>query len=305
MNQYSDKELIQELNKRLKQKQVAIKEAEKLNDQLKNVNQKLEEAEALKSHFISNIRNQIINPFASILGLSKNIMLLNKDDLEKVKKMSKMIYAEAFELDFQLKNIFAAAKIEAGDSHPEILRVNIIELIENVIFTFKHRADEKQIKVKLINEIECDESEKKYFNTDPLKFQLILSNLLSNAIEYSSAANKVEVITKCDNNKLMLIVKDYGIGIDEVDQRIIFDRFKRLDTSINSINRGHGLGLSVTKSLVDILEGEIHLHSQKTQGSVFTVTLPEKEVSPEMEDFTDGGDEFFFDDDDDEEMENF
>ena len=87
---------------------------EELSNELKLVNQKLKESEAMKDHFVSNIRNEIINPFSSIIGLSKNIMQAHKEDWTRVITMVTMIHDEAFCLDLQLRNIFMAASIEAG-----------------------------------------------------------------------------------------------------------------------------------------------------------------------------------------------
>ncbi|MFP4048152.1 MAG: hypothetical protein ACLFT4_10400, partial [Bacteroidales bacterium] len=100
----TDQELINELKKRFEQNKRSLQEVKQLNDQLKRVNKKLEDSEALKSHFISNITNEIINPFSSIIGLARNIMSLGKADWKQVKSMVSMIYYEAFNLNFQLRN---------------------------------------------------------------------------------------------------------------------------------------------------------------------------------------------------------
>ena len=115
MSDLTDKELIDELKKRFEVNKQTLNEVQELNDELRKVNRKLEDSEALKSHFISNITNEIINPFASILALSKNILSVDKENWKKVITMVSLIYSEAFNLDFQLRNIFVAAKLEAGE----------------------------------------------------------------------------------------------------------------------------------------------------------------------------------------------
>ena len=77
------------------------------------------------------------------------------------------------------------------------------------------------------------------------------------------------------------MVKDYGTGISESNQQIIFDRFKRLDTGINSLNRGHGLGLSINKALIDMLNGTIDIKSKIAEGASFIVTIPENQGETE------------------------
>lgn len=289
-----NEDLIRLLTIRLAENSADKQQIQELNEQLKTVNKKLEEAEGVKSHFISNVRNQIINPFASVLGLSKNILQLKQGDWKKVEKMTNLIYSEAFELDFQLKNIFAAAKLEAGDTMIECNQVDVVQLMEDIITTFEYRAEQKQIQIKLITNLDLDDGGAFHFHTDPLKIDLIISNLLANAIEYSSATNTVELVVSMAGEMLQIAVRDEGIGIDEIDLRIIFDRFKKLDTSINSINRGHGLGLSVCKSLIDLLEGTIDVESKKTVGSTFIIRLPQSRPTTD-ENFVSEGDEFFDD----------
>ena len=111
MSKLSDQELIEELQKRFAQNKVTIQELKDSTDELKTVNKKLEESESLKSHFISNITNEIINPFTSILALSRSILQVKKENWKRVISMVAMIHSEAFNLDFQLRNIFLAAKI--------------------------------------------------------------------------------------------------------------------------------------------------------------------------------------------------
>lgn len=300
MKKISDQELIDELKFRFEQKETALKELTIITEQLKVVNKKLSESESLKSHFLSNITNEIVNPFASILGLSRNIQAVDECKCDKVKKMAAMIYQEAFELDFQLKNIFAAAKIEAGEFFPEVYSVNIRELILSEIENFQFKLDEKQISLDIkfyINSIETTNNFT--FKTDSEKISLVVTNLLDNAIKYSNAAGKIEIIISVENGNLSISVKDYGIGISKDDLQLIFDRFKRVDASINSVNRGHGLGLSIVKATIDLFDGSVDVTSLKNKNSHFTVVVPEKEAGADIGFAIDGND-LLFDMDDNE-----
>ena len=95
---------------------------------------------------------------------------------------------------------------------------------------------------------------------------------------------------------LFISVHDYGVDISNEYQQLIFDRFKRVDSSITSINRGHGLGLSIIKSLIDLLGGDIIFQSDREKGTIFTLNIPE--AVEEEESFTTSlnGNEIFFDD---------
>lgn len=298
MNELSDKELIDELRKRFEQNKKSLKEVQELNEKLIKVNKKLEDSEALKSHFISNITNEIINPFASILALSKNILSVEKENWKKVISMVSLIYSEAFNLDFQLRNIFVAAKVEAGEIFPEVINVDVTNLIESVVESFKYEYKKKKINIKVDSKIKTTKSKPHYFKTDPEKLKLIIANLLSNAIKYSYEEGEVNVKVWQDENILNISVQDFGTGISEENQKIIFDRFKRLDSGINSLHRGHGLGLSINKALLDLLGGETDIQSEINKGSVFTISIPESES--DIKGFSFDGNELFFTD----ELEN-
>lgn len=295
MRKITDEELLLELKKRLDENKNAIEELRQLNEELKVVNRKLGESEALKSHFISNITNEIINPFTSILGLSRSILSVKKEDWKRVISMVALIHSEAFNLDFQLKNIFVAAKIEAGEIYPEIMRVDIYNLTKSVVESFKFEAKKKNLELILEFDIN-DESEEVYlFKTDPEKIRLILTNLLSNAVKFSLEDDKINIrVWRENDGQVRMMVQDYGTGISPDNQKIIFDRFRRIDSGINSLNRGHGLGLSINKALIDCLNGKIEIESNIGDGSIFTVFIPES--VEETEGFATDGNEFMFED---------
>ena len=112
MSKLADEDLIEELRNRFRMNREALEELQELNRELQIVNKKLEESESLKSHFISNITNEIINPFTSILGLAKHILSVKKEDWKTVISMVALIHSEAFNLDFQLRNISLQRKLK-------------------------------------------------------------------------------------------------------------------------------------------------------------------------------------------------
>lgn len=292
MSKFTDEELIDELRNRFRMNREALEELQELNRELRIVNKKLEESESLKSHFISNITNEIINPFTSILGLAKHILSVKKEDWKTVISMVALIHSEAFNLDFQLKNIFVAAKFEAGEINPEILNVDVKTVVENVVEAFKFEAKKKNIALNFDFPIAPKEGDIFYFKTDPEKLKLILSNLLSNAIKFSFDNQHIDIKARLEETTLKISVEDFGTGISEDNQKKIFDRFKRLDTGINSINRGHGLGLSINKAILDLLKGTIDIQSEIGKGSTFTVSIPE--AQSETAGFSSDGNDYLF-----------
>ncbi len=304
-NNISDRQLLRELSVRLKQKTETEKKYADLLAEHQAMSKRLKDSEALKSHFISNVTNEIVNPFTSIIGLSKAILSVDKQDWKKIVSMVAMIHNEAFNLDFQLKNIFAAAKIEAGEVLPNVQKVHIRQLIQSVIDSFSIVTRKMGISIVFDYQIQLGFGEKDYyFNTDAEKLKQIISNILNNAVKYSYKDSKVIVKCWIDDDLLYVSVQDFGTGISEKNQNIIFERFKRLDTGINSINQGHGLGLSIAKTLLDVLEGKIDIKSVKGEGSTFTISIPRlKVVNTDPFGGDDGG--MFFDSDSDDDVDLF
>ncbi|MBI5409488.1 MAG: HAMP domain-containing histidine kinase [Nitrospirae bacterium] len=292
MHKLTDSELIDELKKRFDENEKALNALGVVNRKLEDVNKKLQESEALKSNFLSNIRNEINNPLTSILCTSKMLSAGEALDGETIASLADGIYTEAFNLDLQLKNIFAAAELEAGETFPNISKVDIDMLITGTVELFVHKAAAKKINVSFDSLYEA--GSRSYFITDPEKLQLIIINLLSNAIEYSRERGEVELNVSVQEKNLIISVKDYGPGIDKSNQGIIFDRFKQLDTGASKSHLGHGLGLSVTKALVEMLNGTISVESEKGRGATFAFSIPEADIEDQADVFSGSGNEFIF-----------
>jgi signal transduction histidine kinase len=291
----TDKELIEELKKRFEENEMALNDLQVMTKKLEKLNKRLQESEAMKSNFLSNIRNEINNPLASIMGLSKQILSI--DDIpEQVVSVANMIYAESFALDFQLMNIFLAAEIEAGESVLSISKVEIKTLLKHAIYSLAHRIEEKNVKVEVISDIKG----KCIFNTDPEKLRAVLMNLLANAIEFSYDGQQVNINADMKDRQLNISVEDFGKGISKEDQNEIFDRFKQLEMGTRKSHRGHGLGLSITKALVELLDGNISFSSEPGKGCVFSTSIPEAAVEPGMEAYSEEGNEFIFEEDQEE-----
>ncbi len=295
-NQLSDEDLLRELAHRVELSRTTVEQLQSLNGELQQVNEKLKVSEALKSHFISNITNEIINPFTSIIGLSRSILSVDKESWRKVISMVALIHSEAFNLDFQFRNIFFAAKFEAGEEQPNIILANLSELFESVIEDFRYELRKRKLEVKPTLDFSGftpDAEGNPSFKTDPGYVRLVLANLLSNAINFTTDSTSIDVsVRRTAEGHLCLSVKDRGIGIAPEYQREIFDRFSRASTNINSLSRGHGLGLSVCKAITDMLNGKLEVQSELGQGSTFTFTIPEAENLSEV--YAEAGGDIFF-----------
>ena len=287
MKRLSDDELIKELEERFAFNQKALCDLREMTEKLEMMNAKLQESEALKGHFLSNIRNEINNPLTSIMGLSQQC-LCNQSESERCISTAKMIYHEAFSLDFQLQNIFVAAELEAGEVNPAFAKVDVSTIIDRVVEALEYQIGEKQIQV----EASCVSPF--VFSTDARMVRLILINLLGNAIEFGADGGHVVVSAQSKNNELELVIRDDGEGIPKKDQETIFDRFRQLDSGTTKSHRGHGLGLSIVRSLVEMLGGGLQMDSDQGEGCVVTIILPKPEG--EVKDVAREGNLFIFDD---------
>lgn len=260
------------------------KENEELVKSLYDVNEKLRDSEQLKGHFISNITNEIVNPFASVLALAQNIRQLKEGEISKAHHMAELIFEEAFHLDFQLKNIFAAALVEAGKEEIKYSTIDISEICNAVSIYFKPLLDKSRIKLSISLSAEMNNDDQVLFTSDHDKLDLILKNLVSNSIKYSPEDSIVEIRCQLSKGELQIEISDHGKGIKPEDQRIIFDRFKQLDEKINSINTGHGLGLSIVQSYTDMLGGKVSLESNPERGTKVIINIPESSGEDEWDD---------------------
>ena len=293
MHHLTDEELLAELKRRFSENQRNNAELKLLNEELLSVNAKLLESEKLKSHFLSNIRNEIINPLSSILSLSKNLSD-SRDLSENIsREQAALIHEEAFSLDLQLANIFASAEIEAGELNPEFYIVDIAGLFQSEIERFKDFASKRQLVFQFENGLSRKDADLG-FRTNPEKVKMILSNLLVNAVSCSDGPGKIFIRAEIVDDKLFFEVEDFGKGIAPENLQVIFDRFVQLDKDIYTDNRGNGLGLSIVKTYLEFLNGNIEVKSEPGKGSTFTVIIPQPPEGMETEGFSGGGQEFLF-----------
>ena len=251
----------------------ALRQTVELNRKLLEVNERLCRSEELKGHFLAMMRNEINNPLSAILALGLTLEDGQASGAQAT-QAGGLIASEASALDFQLKNIFCAAELEAGEAMPSILQLDPTAAVRQVMASFRYLARERAIDLRL----EAPEAPDAPFWMDADKFQLIVANLLANAIQHSPAGSPVRIRLALEQAQLRLVVEDSGSGIPFEDQALIFERFWQLKSGTSG-NHGQGLGLAVVKALVDLLGGDIAVSSQPGQGSQFSCSLPQWEPS--------------------------
>jgi signal transduction histidine kinase len=264
-------------------------ENEELAKKLYKVNEKLRDSERLKGHFISNITNEIVNPFTSILALAENIRELKDGEVVNAHRLADLIFEEAFHLDFQLKNIFAAALIESGNEELKLTPISIQEFGNQIAQYFQSQLRKKEI--SLLSKIDYANASipavDQLFVTDKVKLEMIAKNLVSNAIKFSPERSDIRLALLLEDKNLTIEVSDHGKGIREEDREVVFDRFKQLDEKINSLNTGHGLGLSIVQAYTELMGGKVSMSDNKDGGMQFKVTIPENSAAENWDDLED------------------
>ena len=257
---------------------IAIKEdiTEKriAREKLRLAKEKAEESDRLKSAFLANISHEIRTPMNGIVGFSE--MLINPElSKEKREKFVNIINKSCKQLTLIIDDIVDVSRIETNQIELNRNRVQLETLMDNLLSFFSPQAREKNISLEftgvenlLVREI----------FTDEIKLTQILTNLIGNAIKFTDHGS-VTFGCKLIDQMLEFLVKDTGIGIEPKNQKIIFERFRQVETSMSRNYGGTGLGLSISKAFVEMMGGKINLQSLPGEGSTFLFTIPFSPVS--------------------------
>jgi signal transduction histidine kinase/CheY-like chemotaxis protein len=242
---------------------------------------KAEESDKLKSSFLSNLSHEIRTPMNAIIGFTE--LLLNTE----VEKEEQLEYLSA--IDKSGKNLIAIiddliemSKIESHQTKPNYTAVNLESCINDLYDSIKiTNKKSKKIDFKII---ESKNPALHPIKTDEIKLKQIITNLITNALKFTEQGS-VSFGYEIDeqNNQVKFTVKDTGFGIDEKEQKYIFDRFRRVGGDRSIKVRGLGLGLAISKAYVEMLGGTIALESKLEKGSEFSFSIPlEYIVTPEI-----------------------
>lgn len=241
-------------------------EFRRMNKELRIAKNKAEESEELKSAFLANMSHEIRTPMNGILGFSR--LLINEGlTLQKRKKYIGVIEKSGDQLLGIINNILDISKIETKQINLHITTICLKTFMEGIFNRFKPDADVKGL--RLLSDFPSKSFE---LNTDKVRLEQIITNLLTNALKFTGKGF-VKLGYKVNNYQLVVFVEDSGPGISPENQQKIFERFHQVDTGVFQ-SRGAGLGLAITKGMVEILGGEINVESQPGKGAKFMFTLP-------------------------------
>ena len=258
-----------------------------LNEELKKSKEKAEESDRLKSAFLANMSHEIRTPMNGILGFAE---LLKEPGLsgENQKEFISIIEKSGERMLNLINDLVDISKIEAGQMEINITDTDVNERIEFVYNFFKPEAEQKRLNLIIKKGLPGLQA---IIKTDSQKFVAILMNLVKNAIKFTDRGtiefgydvvyNDVPVMDLQNYTSLQLrfYIKDSGIGIPPDRQKAVFDSFVQADISDVRVFQGAGLGLSISKAYVEMLDGKIWLESADGLGSIFYFTIPFKPVN--------------------------
>lgn len=248
---------------------------------------KLHEVDEMKSKFFANISHEFRTPLTLILGPVKQI--IERTNEEKTRDDLKVVHKSANKLLELVNQLLDISKLESGNMKLQVTPQNIIPLLKAFVMSFTSYAERKRINLKF-NSVE----EELIVYIDKDKFEKIITNILSNAFKFTPEGGKIEVTIKSifssfpplvkpawpiDRGELKrgfaeISIRDTGIGIPEEKIPKIFDRFYQVDGSRTREQEGTGIGLSLTKELVELHKGKIEVESEEGKGTTFKISIP-------------------------------
>lgn len=235
-----------------------------------------EEYTQRKSRFLANMSHELRTPLNAIIGYSEMLESGIAGELqEKQKKYNHYIASSGKHLLDLVNDILDISKIEAGKLRlvPEPVDVTaIVDELKPVIFELCSRRN--------INFSAQIQPELQSVNADPIRLKQILLNLISNGVKYNKPEGQVTLSIQNANNYVAFEVKDTGIGIPKDKLTNLFTEFYQIDDTVSRSGEGAGLGLALTKHLVEMQGGSIQVQSQEGEGSTFCFTLPAGQAKP-------------------------
>ena len=236
----------------------------KMTMRLKNQISRLIQLEQYKANFLQNVTHEIKTP---ITAINSAVQLLEATDTKD--KNSKECFSI---IRFQIQAInklvndilyLSEIEVEKTDENKKFKTFNLNSMIKNVMENFNY----SDVTLNFTENAQID------INANEESLSIMLSNLISNAIKYSNTKTVDITLNKNPDNSTELIVKDYGIGIDKIHHKQIFDRFYRVDKARSRATGGTGLGLAIVKSIVELHGGKIKLESEPGAGTSFIINL--------------------------------
>lgn len=235
-------------------------------------NAMLEQTLKEQEEFFSNMSHEFKTPLNVIFSALQVLDLYKNEDPFKESKISKykiIMKQNCYRLQRLINNLIDISKIDSGYMKLELSNHNIVDIVEDISLSVAEFINNKGLTLTFDTDIE-----EKFIACNPDMIERIILNLLSNSIKFTDVGGKITVSVLDENSSVKIVVEDTGIGIPEDKLKVIFERFKQVDKSLNRGHEGSGIGLSLVKLLVELHKGTISVTSVEGKGSKFVITLP-------------------------------
>lgn len=252
-----------------KRVELKTKELKLKNIDLLNAIEKAKESDHLKTVFLQNMSHEIRTPMNGILGFLDLLKTSNLDNLKRDKYIDVIKISSERLLD-TINDIIELSKIESGLIAVNYSNVDVVKTLKEYCDFFKYKANEKGLTINCIQQIDENGA---IIKTDSYLLESIFKNLINNAIKFTDSGS-IEIGNYLEGENLVFYVKDTGAGIPSNRIEAIFDRFVQSELNITRPHEGSGLGLSIVKSYIEMLNGKIWVNSEMEKGSTFFFSIP-------------------------------
>jgi len=223
----------------------------------------------MKSYFMSTVSHEFKSPLTSIRQMAEMLVHGRVPTPERQQKYFTTILRQSERLSHLIDNILDFSKMEEGHKLFHFGKADIIPVVRDIVESFQQHTADQGFQINLAIPEPLPEI---VFDREAM--EQVIYNLLDNACKYSGDSRKIEVDLLPKGNRVIISVRDYGIGIRKEDQDKIFSRFYRAGEELTQTVKGSGIGLTIVKQIVEAHHGEITVESSPGKGSTFTVRLP-------------------------------
>lgn len=231
----------------------------------------LKKLDQVRKDFVANVSHELKTPLASISGFAETLMHESGENKETISEFSRIIYEEAQRLKILINSLLELSRLEADNSEINLKPTDIDAVLRSALNLIHHQQLPETINLEYI-----PAASKPIIDSDTDLIMQVVTNLLDNAVKYSSLSGTVKLQLEDLGTNIRINVIDTGIGIPDHEQQRIFERFYRVDKARSRKTGGSGLGLAITKHLLEKLGGSITVASKPGEGSVFSVYLPKQ-----------------------------